>query len=292
MVSSMTGYGRGETVKENISVVVELRSVNHRYFEFSCRVPRGYVFLEDKLKTFCQQRITRGKVDLFLTLDVTASDNVVVEINHSLASGYVNAIKELSETYEINDGFSAVTLARFPDIFTVKSQALDEDNVWSVVEEAVSLALDGFTAMRAKEGKKLYDDVKSRVETILEKVAFIEERSPETVKAYREKLETRIREMLADATVDEGRLLTETAIFADKVAVAEETVRLRSHIKQLMELLESDIAIGRKLDFIVQEMNREANTIGSKAQDIEIAHTVVDIKAEIEKIREQIQNIE
>ena len=292
MVSSMTGYGRGETVKENISVVVELRSVNHRYFEFSCRVPRGYVFLEDKLKTFCQQRITRGKVDLFLTLDVTASDNVVVEINHSLASGYVNAIKELSETYEINDGFSAVTLARFPDIFTVKSQAIDEDTVWSVVEEATSVALDGFAAMRAKEGKKLYDDVKSRVETILEKVAFIEERSPETVKAYREKLETRIREMLADATVDEGRLLTETAIFADKVAVAEETVRLRSHIKQLMELLESDIAVGRKLDFIVQEMNREANTIGSKAQDIEIAHTVVDIKAEIEKIREQIQNIE
>ena len=292
MVSSMTGYGRGETVKENISVVVELRSVNHRYFEFSCRVPRGYAFLEDKLKTFCQQRITRGKVDLFLTLDVTASDNVVVEINHSLASGYVNAIKELSETYEINDGFSAVTLARFPDIFTVKSQAIDEDTVWSVVEEATSVALDGFAAMRAKEGKKLYDDVKSRVETILEKVAFVEERSPETVKAYREKLETRIREMLADATVDEGRLLTETAIFADKVAVAEETVRLRSHIKQLMELLESDIAVGRKLDFIVQEMNREANTIGSKAQDIEIAHTVVDIKAEIEKIREQIQNIE
>ena len=292
MVSSMTGYGRGEALKENISVVVELRSVNHRYFEFSSRVPRGYAFLEDKLKTFCQQRITRGKVDLFLTLDVSASDNVAVEINHSLASGYVNAIKELSETYEINDGLSAINLSRFPDLFTVKSQAIDEDIVWSVVEEATSVALDGFTAMRAKEGKKLYDDVKSRVETILEKVAFVEERSPETVRAYREKLETRIREMLADATVDEGRLLTETAIFADKVAVAEETVRLRSHIKQLMELLESDIAVGRKLDFIVQEMNREANTIGSKAQDIEIAHTVVDIKAEIEKIREQIQNIE
>lgn len=292
MVSSMTGYGRGEALKENISVVVELRSVNHRYFEFSSRVPRGYAFLEDKLKTFCQQRITRGKVDLFLTLDVSASDNVVIEINHSLASGYVNAIKELSETYEINDGLSAINLSRFPDLFTVKSQAIDEDIVWSVVEEATSVALDGFAAMRAKEGKKLYDDVKSRVETILEKVAFVEERSPETVRAYREKLETRIREMLADATVDEGRLLTETAIFADKVAVAEETVRLRSHIKQLMELLESDIAVGRKLDFIVQEMNREANTIGSKAQDIEIAHTVVDIKAEIEKIREQIQNIE
>lgn len=230
MVSSMTGYGRGEALKENISVVVELRSVNHRYFEFSSRVPRGYAFLEDKLKTFCQQRITRGKVDLFLTLDVSASDNVVIEINHSLASGYVNAIKELSETYEINDGLSAINLSRFPDLFTVKSQAIDEDIVWSVVEEATSVALDGFAAMRAKEGKKLYDDVKSRVETILEKVAFVEERSPETVKAYREKLETRIREMLADATVDEGRLLTETAIFADKVAVAEETVRLRSQI--------------------------------------------------------------
>ncbi len=292
MISSMTGYGRGEATNDNISVVVELRSVNHRYFEFSSRVPRGYAFLEDKLKSFCQQRITRGKVDLFLTLDVTASDNVAVEINHSLASGYVNAIRELSETYGINDGCSATTLARFPDLFTVKNQALDEDTVWSVVEQATSLALDGFAAMRAKEGKKLYDDVLSRVGFILDKVSFVEERSPETVKAYREKLEARIKDMLSDATVDEARLLTETAIFADKVAVAEETVRLRSHIKQLTDLMNGDIAVGRKLDFIVQEMNREANTIGSKAQDIEIAHTVVDIKAEIEKIREQIQNIE
>ncbi len=292
MISSMTGYGRGEATNDNISVVVELRSVNHRYFEFSSRVPRGYAFLEDKLKSFCQQRITRGKVDLFLTLDVTASDNVAVEINHSLASGYVNAIRELSETYGINDGCSATTLARFPDLFTVKNQALDEDIVWSVVEQATSLALDGFAAMRAKEGKKLYDDVLSRVGFILDKVSFVEERSPETVKAYREKLEARIKDMLSDATVDEARLLTETAIFADKVAVAEETVRLRSHIKQLTDLMNGDIAVGRKLDFIVQEMNREANTIGSKAQDIEIAHTVVDIKAEIEKIREQIQNIE
>ncbi len=292
MVSSMTGYGRGEAAKENISVVVELRSVNHRYFEFSSRVPRGYAFLEDKLKSFCQQRITRGKVDLFLTLDVSACDNVAVEINHSLASGYVNAIKELAETYEINDGFSAITLARFPDLFTVKNEALDEDTVWSVVEQATSAALDGFISMRAVEGKKLYDDVTNRVGFILDNIAFVEDRSPETVKDYLEKIEARKKEMLADATVDESRLLTETAIFADKVAVAEETVRLRSHIKQLLDLLDSDIAVGRKLDFIVQEMNREANTIGSKAQDIEIAHTVVDIKAEIEKIREQIQNIE
>lgn len=292
MVSSMTGYGRGESSRDAISVSVELRSVNHRYFEFSSRVPRGYAFLEDKLKGFCQQRISRGKVDLFLTVDVTDDDNVAVEINHSLAKGYVDAVKELSDIYGLSGDCSAVSIARFPDLFNVKKQVLDEDAVWQVVEEAAAAALDSFINMRSTEGKKLYDDVISRVGFILDKVAFIEERSPETVKAYREKLEARIKELLADTTVDEARLLTETAIFADKVAVAEETVRLRSHIKQLCDLLNSDIAVGRKLDFIVQEMNREANTIGSKAQDIEIAHTVVDIKAEIEKIREQIQNIE
>lgn len=292
MVSSMTGYGRAETVRDDISVTVELRSVNHRYFEFSSRVPRGFNFLEDKLKSFCQQRISRGKVDLFLTVNMTAGDDVEIEINHALASGYVNAVGELSERYGLKNDLSAVNLSRFPELFTVKKKALDEDYVWSVVEETVEGAVDGFAKMRAVEGKKLYDDVVSRVEFILEKVAFVEQRSPQTVASYREKLENRIKELLGDASVDEARLLTETAIFADKIAVAEETVRLRSHIKQLTDLMNSNDAVGRKLDFIVQEMNREANTIGSKAQDIEIAHTVVDIKAEIEKIREQIQNIE
>ncbi len=292
MISSMTGYGRGEAAADNVSVVVELRSVNHRYFEFSSRVPRGYAFLEDKLKNFCQQRISRGKVDLFLTVVVTSGDDIAVEINHSLAAGYVKAIKELSDTYGINGDLSAVTLARFPDLFNVKKDALDEDAVWSVVEKATEAAINGFVNMRTVEGKKLYDDVTERVAIILKKIEFIEERSPETLKAYRDKLEARIRELIGDTSIDESRLLTETAIFADKIAVAEETVRLRSHIKQLNEMLKSDIAVGRKLDFIVQEMNRETNTIGSKAQDIEIAHTVVDIKAEIEKIREQVQNIE
>lgn len=292
MISSMTGYGRGEAAADNVSVVVELRSVNHRYFEFSSRVPRGYAFLEDKLKNFCQQRISRGKVDLFLTVVVTSGDDIAVEINHSLAAGYVKAIRELSDTYGINGDLSAVTLARFPDLFNVKKDALDEDAVWSVVEKATEAAINGFVNMRTVEGKKLYDDVTERVAIILKKIEFIEERSPETLKAYREKLEARIRELIGDTSIDESRLLTETAIFADKIAVAEETVRLRSHIKQLNEMLKSDIAVGRKLDFIVQEMNRETNTIGSKAQDIEIAHTVVDIKAEIEKIREQVQNIE
>ncbi len=292
MIKSMTGYGRGESTSDSLSVVVELRSVNHRYFEFSSRVPRGYAFLEDKLKGYCQQKIARGKVELYLSVDVASVDDVAVEINHALAKGYVAAIKELSETYDLNGDVSAVTLSRYPDLFNVKKQVLDEDAVWNVVKEALSAAVEGFLNMRAVEGEKLYDDIKGRVNFILDKVAFVEQRSPETVNAYKNKLETRIREMLSDTTVDESRLLTEVAIFADKVAVAEETVRLRSHINQLCDLLGEDIAVGRKLDFIVQEMNREANTIGSKAQDIEIAHTVVDIKAEIEKIREQVQNIE
>ena len=292
MISSMTGYGRGEASSAAFSCVVELRSVNHRYFEFSSRVPRGYAFLEEKLKGLCQQRISRGKVELYLTIDLNESDDVSVEINHSLAKSYVNAIKELGETYGLNADLSAVTLSRYPDLFSVKKQVVDEDAVFEVVKEATESAIDSFINMRKNEGEKLYDDIKSRVDFILDKVAFVEERSPETVKAYQTKLETRIRELLEDKTVDEARLLTEAAIFADKVAVAEETVRLRSHIKQLCDLISSDAAVGRKLDFIVQEMNREANTIGSKAQDIEIAHTVVDIKAEIEKIREQIQNVE
>ena len=292
MISSMTGYGRGEATSTCLSCVVELRSVNHRYFEFTSRVPRGYAFLEEKLKGLCQQRISRGKVELYLTIDLNESDDVSVEINHSLAKSYFNAIKELGEVYGLNADLSAVTLSRYPDLFSVKKQVVDEDAVFEVVKQAAESAIDNFINMRKIEGEKLYDDIKSRVDFILEKVAFVEERSPETVKAYQTKLETRIRELLEDKTVDEARLLTEAAIFADKVAVAEETVRLRSHIKQLCDLISSDIAVGRKLDFIVQEMNREANTIGSKAQDIEIAHTVVDIKAEIEKIREQIQNVE
>ena len=292
MISSMTGYGRGEAASAAFSCVVELRSVNHRYFEFSSRVPRGYAFLEERLKGLCQQRISRGKVELYLTIDLNESDDISVEINDSLAKSYVNAIKELGETYGLNADLSAVTLSRYPDLFSVKKQVVDEDAVFAVVKEATESAIDSFINMRKIEGEKLYDDIKSRVDFILDKVALVEERSPETVKTYQTKLETRIRELLEDKTVDEARLLTEAAIFADKVAVAEETVRLRSHIKQLCDLINSDIAVGRKLDFIVQEMNREANTIGSKAQDIEIAHTVVDIKAEIEKIREQIQNVE
>lgn len=292
MVLSMTGYGRGECSDENMTVVVELRSVNHRYFEFSARVPRVLGFIDDKLKSLCQERISRGKVDMFVSVENAHESSTVVEINHSLAQGYVDAIGELSQKYEVRNDLSASALARFPDIITVRKEQLDEEMIWPVVRAATEQALDGFIKMRVAEGEKLSDDINSRVEFILDKVSFVEARSPETVNEYRQKLEARIREMLQSVSVDEQRLLTETAVFADKVAVAEETVRLRSHIRQLLDMMSSSQAVGRKLDFIVQEMNREANTIGSKASDVSIAHAVVDIKAEIEKIREQVQNIE
>ena len=292
MIMSMTGYGRAECDFEQYSITVELRSVNHRYFEFSIRAPRQLAFLEDKLKKYCQQRITRGKVDMFLTLVSHGTEGVEVEVNHPLASGYIAALKEMGDTYGVNSEISAAALSRFPDVLTVTRCEADEEQLWADVSSVADKALDAFLQMRAAEGVKLREDVLSHAKTILDYVSFVESKSPETVKAYRQRLEDKMRELLGTAQVDEQRLLTETAIFADKVAVDEETVRLRSHFEQLNAMLASDEAVGRKLDFLVQEMNREANTIGSKSQNVEIAHTVVDIKAEIEKIREQIQNIE
>ena len=292
MIMSMTGYGRAECDFEQYSITVELRSVNHRYFEFSIRAPRQLAFLEDKLKKYCQQRITRGKVDMFLTLVSHGTEGVEVEVNHPLTSGYIAALKEMGDTYGVNSDISAAALSRFPDVLTVTRCEADEEQLWADVSSVADKALDAFLQMRAAEGVKLREDVLSRAKTILDYVSFVESKSPETVKAYRQRLEDKMRELLGTAQVDEQRLLTETAIFADKVAVDEETVRLRSHFEQLNAMLASDEAVGRKLDFLVQEMNREANTIGSKSQNVEIAHTVVDIKAEIEKIREQIQNIE
>ncbi len=292
MIMSMTGYGRAECDFEQYSITVELRSVNHRYFEFSIRAPRQLVFLEDKLKKHCQQRITRGKVDMFLTLVSHGTEGVEVEVNHPLVAGYLSALKEMGETYGVNPDINAAALARFPDTLTVTRCEADEEQLWADVSSVADKALDAFIEMRTAEGKKLREDVLNRANAILDFVSFIESKSPETVKAYRERLEEKMRELLGNAQIDEQRLLTETAIFADKVAVDEETVRLRSHLEQLNAMLASDEAVGRKLDFLVQEMNREANTIGSKSQKVEIAHTVVDIKAEIEKIREQIQNIE
>ncbi len=292
MVKSMTGFGRAEKIFDTMEVTVEIKSVNHRYFEFSSRVPRNYAFLEEKLKSFLKEKISRGKVEVYVTINNSNDDAVEIEVDRFFADGYVKALKSLAKLYGVKNDITASVIARNSDVFNVKKKSVDEEAVTNRVLETTADAVSAFVSMREAEGAKLKEDVLNRTNFILEKVSFVEERSPETVKQYRDRLYDKIKELLSDAQVDEQRLITETAIFADKVAVAEETVRLRSHIAQLTELLNSDDAVGRKLDFLIQEMNREANTIGSKAQDIDIAHTVVDIKSEIEKIREQIQNIE
>ncbi|MBS4877174.1 MAG: YicC/YloC family endoribonuclease [Acutalibacteraceae bacterium] len=292
MVKSMTGYGRCEETVGGRRITVELKSVNHKYFEFSPRVTRGYGFLEDKLKSYVQSRVARGKIDLFLSIETLEDADVVVSVNHSLAAGYIAALREITERYKLPDTVTVNSLSRYSDIFSVHKAPEDEEAIWAAVQPVAEKAVDAFIAMRETEGSRLYEDVMARAAVILELVGKIEARSPETVKAYRERLEMKLREVLSDTAIDEQRILTEAAIFADKVAVAEETVRLRSHFEQLKSLLGAEEPSGRKMDFLVQEMNRETNTIGSKASDSQIAYMVVDIKAEIEKIREQIQNIE
>lgn len=292
MVKSMTGFGRSVENIDGLNITVEIKSVNHRYFEFSSRLPRAYQFAEDALKALCQQSITRGKIELSVFVEDNTDKGTKIEINHQYAGAYITALKELAREYKIKDDLKLSAIANNPELLTVRKTALDDETVINAFCAVTKNALESYNAMREVEGEKLKADVLSRVDTILSKVEFIESRSPETVKAYRERIEEKMRELLGSAAVDEQRIITETAIFADKVAVDEETVRLRSHISQLKNLLNSDSATGKKIDFLIQEMNREANTIGSKSQNVEIAHTVVDIKAEIEKIREQIQNIE
>lgn len=292
MIRSMTGFGRTQLSVEGYNITVEIKSVNNRYFDFYAKIPRTFSFLEEKVKSLLSTEISRGKVECSLQIETTADESVVVSINEPLAAGYVKAVSELSEKFEIKNDLTALSLARFSDVFSVTKAPVDEEALWEKVKIAVEGALSEFIKMREVEGEKLKADVLSRADAIIENVAYIEERSPETVKAYSVKLLERMKTVLGDTQVDEARLLTEAAIYADKVAVAEETVRLRSHIDQLHTMLDAKEAVGRKLDFLVQEINREANTIGSKAQDVDIARRVIDIKAEVEKIREQIQNIE
>ncbi len=292
MIKSMTGYGKSEQTIDSLNVTVEIKSVNHRYFEFSARVPREYGFLEEKLKKYCNSLITRGKVECYVSVEDLEEREMEVNVNKTLAAGYVKALKELSERFGLKDDISAVTLSRYPDVITLHKASEDEERIWNAVKAVAETAVSKFIEMRETEGSKLRGDILSRADYIIECVEFIEGRSPETVREYNEKLKQRMKELLGDAAVDEQRLLNEAAIYADKIAVDEETVRLRSHISQLREFMNSSEAIGRKLDFLVQEINREANTIGSKAQDVDIAKKVIAIKAEVEKIREQVQNIE
>ncbi len=292
MIKSMTGYGRAQQLVDGMNITVEIKSVNHRYFEFSSKLSRTYGFLDEKLKSFFNGKLTRGKMECFVQIEAVEEPDTVISLNHSLVKGYLDAYKELAATYGLENDVKISDISRVGDIFTVRKQAADEDRIWAAVSVVAEAALAGFISMREREGARLRDDVLSRLDEIMKNVEFIEARSPETVAEYNEKLLGRLRELLNDTHIDEQRILTEAAIFADKIAVAEETVRLRSHISQLRLFLDSSEAIGKKMDFLVQELNREANTIGSKAQDVEIARRVVSVKAEIEKIREQIQNIE
>lgn len=292
MLKSMTGFGRAQKEIDGYVITVELKSVNHRYFEFSSRVPRQYGFLDEKLKSYINGKVSRGKIECYVTIEALNTDTADVVVNHTLATAYVNALKEIAETYELKDDFGASTISRFPEVLVVRKSDEDEEKLWGYVQEVCSEAIDKFVAMREVEGSKMKDDIYSRGQFILDCVSYIEERSPQTVKEYNDKLIERVHELLGDVSLDESRILQEVAIYADKVAVAEETVRLRSHIEQLNTFISSDEPVGRKMDFLVQEINRETNTIGSKANDVDIARKVVDIKAEVEKIREQIQNIE
>ena len=292
MVTSMTGFGRGKVSEQDFNVTVEIKSVNHRYFEYSSRMPRSFQFLDDCLKTLCGQKISRGKVELNVQFEDTSSKSIELAVNTAYADAYITALHKFAKDYKLKDDIKASSIVGNTEIFTVKKRDLDEELIKSAVTAATEQALDSFVAARAVEGERLVNDVKSRADFILNQVDFIEKRSPQTVREYREKIEARMKELIGDVQIDEQRLITETAIFADKIAVAEETVRLRSHIASLCAMLDEGGVIGRKLDFIVQEMNRETNTIGSKCQDMEITKVVVEIKSEIEKIREQIQNIE
>lgn len=294
MVRSMTGYGKGEALEQGLTVTVELRSVNNRYLDTTIKMPRTYLFAEDALKELIQSQIGRGKVDVYINITHTAGDDVTVTVNESLARAYIDALGKLSDmgVGRIKSDCYPTDLARFPDVLTVEKKEEDQEQVKDMLLTATKLALADFNVMREREGNKLVADILGRANTIEELTGKVEERAPGIVEDYRKRLEAKMAEVLQSTQIDESRILTEAAIYADKVAVDEETVRLRSHISQLRELPSQGGGVGRKLDFLIQEFNREANTIGSKCNDIETARIVVDIKAEIEKIREQVQNLE
>lgn len=330
MLKSMTGYGRAQEIIDGREILVEIRAVNHRYYEFNSRIPRAYAYLEEKLKTLLHGKISRGKVEVCVSINNIETSDYSVQINKNVVQGYINALLELSaygteldfmdnydgevvirnndynqardlyvtESYSkgkpycpLND-LTLSKIMKLPDVFTITKNAENEDEIWNIVKQVAEIALEKFVTMRESEGERLKEDIIGKIAGIENMVTEIEKLEPQSVEAYRERLYAKLCEILNNNDIDEQRILTEAAIFSDKVAVDEETVRLRSHIKQLVSLLDSDEAVGRKIDFIIQEMNREVNTIGSKSQNIEITRIVVDLKSEIEKIREQIQNVE
>ena len=292
MIKSMTGYGSAKGSVEGLSITVELKSVNNRYLDASVRLPRSFLFAEEAIKSAVQKHISRGKVDVFVTVDSSETADVSVKINEPLLRGYLEALRRIADDYGLPDDVTALAVSRFPEVLTVEKKDLDAEAISAGITAITEQALQDFDAMRLREGEKLRDDVLGRLQTIDALVAKVEAESPKTVADYRARLEAKMAEVLGSAGIDESRILTEAAIFADHIAVDEETVRLRSHMSQLRTMIGGNSPTGRKIDFLIQEFNREANTIGSKANDLDLSRIVVDLKAEIEKVREQVQNIE
>ena len=292
MIKSMTGYGSAKGTVEGLNITVELKSVNNRYLDASVRLPRSFLFAEELLKSAVQKHISRGKVDVFVSVDSSDTGDMTVKVNEALLKGYIDALKHIAEEHNLPMDVTAYNVSRFSDVLSVEKKELDAEAISKGIVEIAEKALDDYDAMRIREGEKLKEDSLSRLALIDALVKRVEEESPKTVAEYRARLESKMAEVLGTAGIDENRILAEAAIFADHIAVDEETVRLRSHMSQLGSMVNGASPIGRKMDFLIQEFNRETNTIGSKCQNSDIAHIVVDIKSEIEKIREQIQNIE
>ena len=292
LIKSMTGYGRAVETVNGREFTVELRSVNNRYLDCTVKMPRSLAFAEETVKQAVKQSVSRGKVDVFITVKSENTDDTKITLNTAVLEGYLAAMRQMVTEYGVKDDISVSTMARLPEMFSVEKPEVDEQQLKEDLMQVVGKALDGYDQMRTVEGQALDADLRHRGETILELVSQVEAGNSQTVSDYRIRLENKLKEVLANTSIDESRILTEAAIFADKVAVDEETVRLRSHLQQMNNMLTAGGAVGRKLDFLLQEMNREANTIGSKCSDVKLARIVVDIKAELEKIREQTQNIE
>ena len=292
MIKSMTGFGRCECHQGDKKFTVEMKAVNHRYFDVTIKMPKKFGFFEAAIRNLLKKYVQRGKLDLFITYEDFAEENTSLKYNEHLAGEYLSYYRQMAEKFGLENDVRVSTLGRCPDVFVMEEQDIDEQEIWSVLEQALRGACDQFVASRIKEGEALKTDLLDKLHGMLENVALIETRYPQIVAEYRQKLEEKVKELLADTQMDEGRIAAEVVLFADKICTDEETVRLRSHIETMAAALEAGGGIGRKLDFIAQEMNREANTILSKANDLETSNIAIDLKTEIEKVREQIQNIE
>lgn len=292
MIKSMTGFGRCEVLKDSRKFTVELKSVNHRYLDVNIRMPKKLNFFETSIRTLLKSYADRGKVDIFITYEDLSQSQVSVKYNAALAAEYLKYLNQMAEEFSLDNDVRVSTLSRYPEVFTMEECSEDEDELWNGLKEALEGAVSQFVEMRTKEGERLKEDILLKLDLLSEQIRFIEERSPQIIAEYRTKLEEKMRELLEDTQIDDNRIAAEVILFADKICTDEEVVRLKSHIQHMKETLEESNGIGRKLDFIAQEMNREANTILSKANDLDISNRAISLKTEIEKIREQIQNIE